>query len=300
MRSSIIQVLSFASLASSTYVIFKENVTFDDVQWNLTYATTNLFNATQASTTGQTYTSEGYPNDTSAIWVNDGAEVNISDATIYGASTYTVNLNAGLWGQSGVVLANNDSVLRLSDSYISGIGNAIQAVRGAIIYASNITINMTTGHGFDSPMYSKVYASNCDVTTYGKSSSAYSMEWYGTLLHVEDSVGYTHGERSAVFYADGNITAYRSSGSTEYAPAAVVTMPHNATVVDCDIVAGSGANAAVHLFNPETSRAEGKRALSHQSIDRQMLGNSADIAQQLTSSTLHFLEDVSTLRREAL
>ncbi|UJR16679.1 hypothetical protein I4U23_003579 [Adineta vaga] len=182
-------------------------------------------------------------NDTSAIVVGNGAQLNMSFVNIYKEGYYSDLLQASFFGVNAAINVQNGSrsyfdhlniTTHNGAANIYSYGNGSHAhIENSVLYSSG-----PAAHGLYAGGYGTIVGNNIAHYSGGNRCSAFSGDSPAGYIIISNSISRTSGIGSAIFYALGTITATNVIGHAERAPALFSDGPQISTFKNCDLTAG--------------------------------------------------------------
>lgn len=166
--------------------------------------------------------------------------------------------NAAVYCESGSINYTGGYVYVTGDKDTQG-ANAIFSYDDCIVTVSDVTIYTAawrTGRGLHATGGGTIYAYNMDVTTTGESSSTIATDRGGGYITVEGGTYKATGNKSAIVYSTGTITANSITGTTEQGEIADIEGSSYIYLNDCDITSGS-SDRGINIYQSGSGDAEG-------------------------------------------
>ena len=189
-------------------------------------------------TSGETYTSTG--TDENAVLVSDGANVNISDATITRESSDSTGGDASSFYGVGAAVLATDGTAVITDSTITTNakgGAGAFAYGDGVVYISDSTISTTesTSGGIHAAGGGTLYAWNLDVTTQGESSAAIRSDRGGGTMVVDGGSYTSNGNGSPAIYSTADITVHGADLTATGSEAICIEGLNSIRLFDCNL-----------------------------------------------------------------
>ena len=174
----------------------------------------------------------------SAVYAGDGT----GSSSTSSASSATININGGT-----ITTSSQGS-------------NAIFATNGATINVSGVTIDnsQTVSRGMHATFGGIINASDMNITTRKATSSTVATDRGGGTVTVSNSTLTAQGDKSAVLYSTGVITANNVTGLSEQGPIATVEGTNYAYINDSQMTSGS-SKRGILLHQSGSGDAQGKK-----------------------------------------
>lgn len=215
-----------------------------------------------ASQSDQTYTAS--EEDQSAVYVANGGNLTLSNATIKTSGNTSSQDNSSFHGLNAAVLAASGSTITVSDSSITtsgtGANGAFATDSGSTVNLSNVTIDATAdgAHGVMATNGGTVNLSNVDITTAGGSSSAIATDRGSGTITVNGGTVVTSGQNSAGIYSTGVIDVTGTTFESKGAEAAVIEGGNSITLTDVNLKS-TFEKWSVMIYQSMSGDAEGTR-----------------------------------------
>jgi len=210
---------------------------------------------------GQSYASS--TRDQSAVYVTNGGNLTLSNASVTTSGETSSNDNSSFHGLNAAVIAGANSTLTISDSIIkttgSGANGAFATGSGAVVNLTNVMIDATGngGHGVMATQGGTMTLTNVNLNTSGASSSAIATDRGGGTITVTDGTVNTSGMNSAGIYSTGNITVTNGTFNSTGAEAAVIEGGNSITLNNCNLATNFANKWGVMIYQSMSGDAEG-------------------------------------------
>ena len=216
-----------------------------------------------AELTDQTYTSS--TEDKSALIVNTSDAVNISGATVTKTGDSNGGDNCNFYGLNAARLVLGGSTTTISGSTIESSASGANGVfsyggnggrngaegDGTTVMISDTTIT-TTGDGSGGIMTTGggiTYASNLNITTFGRSSAAIRTDRGGGTVVADGGNYTTNGLGSPAIYSTADITVKNATLISNLSEGVCIEGMNSITLENCDMTASNtecNGNATFH------------------------------------------------------
>lgn len=205
----------------------------------VTNGTLNLNNCTISKT------GDGMSGDNSSFY-GTNSTVYAGDGT--GSSSTTSAKNAKINMTGGTITTSSQGA------------NAIFATNGATITADGVTIDnsQTVSRGMHATFGGIINATNMNITTRKATSSTVATDRGGGTVTISESTLTAKGDKSAVLYSTGTITATSVTGLSEQGPIATVEGTNYAYIINSNMTSGS-EKRGLFLQQSGSGDAEGKQ-----------------------------------------
>jgi hypothetical protein len=200
--------------------------------------------------------------DTSGVYVLNGGNLTISNATINTTGETSSQDNSSFFGQNAGVLVTQNSRVALFDSHITTSGGG---ANGLFAYGAGAFAAMTggsitaTGDGGHGPMASgggSLAITNVIVTTSRIHGGAVATDRGGGTIWVSGGKITTHGQDSPAIYSTGNIIGENALFIATGAEGAVIEGRNSIALKNCEM---SGAlKCGVMIYQSFSGDAEGR------------------------------------------
>lgn len=213
-----------------------------------------LSNGSTVTLTGETLSTTS--SDYNVVQVTNG-NLTLSNCTIN--KTGDTNSNDGdatsFYGINSAVYAkglNATSVITMNGGTITTNAkgsNAVFAWRGATIYVNDVTIHnySQVSRGLHCTYEGVIVATNVDITTESETSSTIATDRGGGTVTVTGGSATAKGNRSAVLYSTGTITANDLTGVSELGEIADVEGDNGVIINNCTMTSGSSERGLMML-----------------------------------------------------
>lgn len=176
--------------------------------------------------------------------ITKSGDTNSSDGdatSFYGinSAVYAKGLNA-----TSVITMNGGTITTNSKG-----SNAVFAWRGATIYVNDVTIHNyeRVSRGLHATYEGVIVATNVDITTESETSSTIATDRGGGTVTVTGGSATAKGNRSAVLYSTGTITANDLTGVSELGEIADVEGDNGVIINNCTMTCGSSERGLMML-----------------------------------------------------
>jgi hypothetical protein len=216
---------------------------------------------TSENQSGQTYAAANQ--DQSAIYVINGGNLILTDATITTSGNSSSNDNSSFYGLDAGVLATTGSTISLSDSTVSTSGNGANGVfaygSGSSVTLSNVTINASGGgaHGAMASGAGTLNLTNVDITTAGASSAPIATDRGGGTINVLGGTTTTSGQNSPCLYSTGSFVVTGLTCNATGSESAVIEGTNSITLTDSNLTSSFENKWGVMIYQSMSGDAEG-------------------------------------------
>jgi hypothetical protein len=213
-----------------------------------TLSGTYTLNSGTATETNQTYTSN--TEDTSAIYVTNGANLILTNPTITTSGDSSSLDDSSFYGLNAGVLATSGSTITISGGAVittgSGANGVFSTGSGTSITLSNVSISAIGqgGHGVDATLGGTLTLTDVDITTAGANGAAVATDRGGGTITVTGGTIVTSGADSPGIYSTGTITVAGATITATGAEAAVIEGLNSITLTDT-IMSGAEKRGAM-------------------------------------------------------
>ncbi|MBR1513424.1 MAG: hypothetical protein IJ622_03945 [Bacteroidales bacterium] len=207
-------------------------VTLNDQIFN---CSTQYYNAVQVSN-GTLYlnnctytkTGDGSSGDNSSFYGNN--------STIYAGAASSTNYESTTAGANSIIHIAGGTITSSSQG-----ANAVFATNGATIYADGITIvnSNSVSRGLHATYGGTIIATDVDITTESATSSTIATDRGSGIISVTGGSATAKGDRSAVLYSTGAISATDLTGTSAQGEIAVIEGDNSVTMTNCTMSSGS-------------------------------------------------------------
>ena len=190
--------------------------------------------------------------------------LNLNDCTLSKTGTGTSGDNSSFYGNNSALYASgSNSTINMTGGTIttsSQGANAVFATNNAVITVSDITIDnsQSVSRGLHATFGGTINASNVNITTRKATSSTVATDRGGGTVTVSGGTLTAMGDKSAVLYSTGVITANNLTGVSEKGPIVTVEGANYAYVNDCQMTSGS-SKRGILLHQSNSGDAEGTK-----------------------------------------
>lgn len=223
-------------------------------------ATYTLSDGSTVTKTAETINSETqYYN---VVQVTKGS-LTLDGCTLSKTGDGTSGDNSSFYGTNSAVYASgSDAVINMTSCTIttsSQGANAIFATNGGTINVSGVTIDdsESVSRGMHATFGGIINAQNVNITTRKATSSTVATDRGGGTVTVDGGTLTAKGNKSAVLYSTGIITANNVTGVSEQGPIATVEGSNYAYINDSEMTSGS-SKRGILLHQSGSGDAEGK------------------------------------------
>ena len=176
--------------------------------------------------------------------INKTGDTNSTD----GDATSFYGINSAVYAKA----LNTTSVITMNGGTITTNAkgsNAVFAWRGATIYVNDVTIHNyeRISRGLHCTHEGVIVASNVNITTESETSSTIATDRGGGTVTVTGGSATAKGNRSAVLYSTGTITANDLTGISELGEIADVEGDNGVIINNCTMTSGSSERGLMML-----------------------------------------------------
>ena len=207
------------------------------------------------------------------VQVTNGT-LNMNNCTISKTGDGASGDNSSFYGTNSTVYAGDGTASSSTTSAQNAIinmtggtittssqgANAIFATNGATINVDGVTIDnsQTVSRGMHATFGGIINATNMTITTRKATSSTVATDRGGGTVTVSESTLTAKGEKSAVLYSTGTITATKVTGLSEQGPIATVEGTNYVYINNCDMTSQS-EKRGLYLQQSGSGDAQGKQ-----------------------------------------
>lgn len=200
--------------------------------------------------------------------------LNLNNCTVSKTGDGASGDNSSFYGTNSTIYAGDgtasSSTTSAKDAQINITGgtittssqgaNAIFATNGATITADGVTIDnsQTVSRGMHATFGGIINATNMTITTHKATSSTVATDRGGGTVTISKSTLTAKGDKSAVLYSTGTITATEVTGLSEQGPIATVEGTNYAYIINSDMTSGS-EKRGLFLQQSGSGDAQGKQ-----------------------------------------
>jgi hypothetical protein len=214
--------------------------------------------ATQFS---QTYTASHQ--DQSAVYVTNGGNLTLSDATITTSGNTSSTDNSSFYGLNAGVLVASGSSINMSDSSVSTTGTGANGVfatgSGSTVTLTNVKINATGdgGHGAMASNGGVLNLTNDDITTSGTSSAPIATDRGGGTITLSGGTTTTSGVNSPCLYSTGSFTINGLTCTATGSESAVIEGANSITLIESSLTSNIENKWGVMIYQSMSGDAQG-------------------------------------------
>jgi hypothetical protein len=214
-----------------------------------------------ATQTGQTFSASGQ--DESAIYVTNGGQLTISNATINTSGNTSSTDSSSFYGLNAGVLAASGSSIDMSDSTVTTTGTGANGVfatgSGSSVSLSNVTIN-ASGNGAHGAMASAggtLDLADVDITTTGTSAAPIATDRGGGTITVSGGTTNTSGTNSPCLYSTGSLSISGLTCIATGSESAVIEGANSITLTNSRLTSSMENKWGVMIYQSMSGDAEG-------------------------------------------
>lgn len=210
---------------------------------------------------GLTY--EAASADQSAIWVTNGGNFTLLNATITSSGASSSSDNSSFYGLNAVVLANAGSHVEISNSRISSSGDGANGVfaesSGTEVILRDTTIDATGqyAHGVMATNGGKLTLSNVDLTTSGANSGVIATDRGGGTIVMKGGTIAASGQDSPGIYSTGLIQVSDTDVASSGAEVAVIEGANSIELSNATLASSKEDKWGVLIYQSMSGDAEG-------------------------------------------
>jgi hypothetical protein len=211
--------------------------------------------------TGQTYSAS--TSDETAVYVNNGGSLTLSDSIVISTGNTSSTDNSSFYGLNAAVLAAGGSSINMSNSQVKTSGTGANGIfstgTNSNVSLSNLKITATGdgGHAVMATQGGSMTITNTDMSTTGGSSSAIATDRGGGTITVNGGTVQTSGMNSAGIYSTGNITATSTSFVSTGAEVAVIEGANSISLTNTDLSSSKAGKWGVMIYQSMSGDAQG-------------------------------------------
>lgn len=216
-----------------------------------------------ADQSGQTYTASSA--DQSAIYVLNGGNLTLKNATIRSSGNSSSSDSSSFYGLNAGVLAASGSKIDLSGSTVTTTGNGANGVfatgTGSSVTLSNTKINCTGqyAHAVMATLGGTLVVTNVDMATAGASSGAVATDRGGGTIKVTGGSIATSGSNAPGIYSTGSISISNAKVSSTGSEVAVIEGANSITLANTSLTSSKEGKWGVMIYQSFSGDAEGNR-----------------------------------------
>jgi hypothetical protein len=209
----------------------------------------------------QTYTASN--DDQSAVFVINGGNLSLSNATITTTGNTSSNDYSSFYGLNAAVLATSGSTISLASSSVTTSGTGANGVfatgSGSTVTLSNVTItaNGNGGHGVMVSDAGSLNLDSVDITTSGANSAPIATDRGGGTITVSGGTVTALGTDSPCLYSTGNLTVEGMSCTATGSESAVIEGANSITLTDTDLTSSVENKWGVMIYQSMSGDAQG-------------------------------------------
>ncbi len=205
--------------------------------------------------------------DESAVYVINGGDLTLSDATITSSGDTSSSDASSFYGLNAAVLAASGGSITLSDSTIStsgsGANGAFATGAGSSVVLSNVTITATGGggHGVMATNGGSITLTDVNMNTSGKNSGVIATDRGSGTINVTGGIVTASGQDSPGIYSTGIIVVTGATITATGAEAAVIEGANSINLTDTDLSSSKENKWGVMIYQSMSGDAEGTRGV---------------------------------------
>lgn len=209
----------------------------------------------------QTYTASN--DDQSAVYVINGGNLSLSNATITSTGNTSSNDYSSFYGLNAAVLATSGCTISLDSSSVTTSGTGANGVfatgSGSTVTLSNVTITATGdgGHGAMASDSGSLNLDSVDITTSGAHSAPIATDRGGGTITVSGGTVFTSGTDSPCLYSTGSFTVEGMSCTATGSESAVIEGANSITLTDTELTSSVENKWGVMIYQSMSGDAQG-------------------------------------------
>lgn len=214
-----------------------------------------------ASESGQTYTASN--EDQSGVYVNNGGQLTLTDATVNTSGNTSSDENSSFYGLNAGVLAANGSTIDMTGGSITtsgtGANGAFAVGSGSVANLTNVTINATGdgGHGVMATQGGAMTLTDVTLITSGAHSAPVATDRGGGTITTTGDIITTSGTDSPCYYSTGSITVSNATCNALGSEAVVIEGTNSVTLTDSSLSSSVDAKWGVMIYQSFSGDAQG-------------------------------------------
>ncbi len=214
-----------------------------------------------ASESGQTYTASN--EDQSGVYVNNGGQLTLTDATVDTSGNTSSDENSSFYGLNAGVLAANGSTVDMTGGSITtsgtGANGAFAVGSGSVVNLTNVTINATGdgGHGVMTTQGGAMTLTDVTLITSGAHSAPVATDRGGGTITTSGDIITTSGTDSPCYYSTGSITVSNATCNALGSEAVVIEGANSVTLTDSSLSSSVDAKWGVMIYQSFSGDAQG-------------------------------------------
>lgn len=218
-------------------------------------------NGQTVTETGKTYAAGG--TDQSSVYVENGGNLTLDQATVTSSSASSSSDNSSFYGLNAGVLVGAGSSLTITHSTVVTKGDGANGVfatgTGANISISDssITVMGQYAHGIMATQGGTITANNVDMSTAGASSGAIATDRGGGIINIVGGMIATTGANSPGIYSTGDITVDSAEISASGSEAAVIEGANSISLIDTTLTTTFDNKWGVMIYQSMSGDAAG-------------------------------------------
>ncbi|MCE1253749.1 MAG: hypothetical protein LWX83_09400 [Anaerolineae bacterium] len=215
------------------------------------------------SETGKSYLAS--ENDQSAIYVLNGGQLTLTNATISTSGASSSSDASSFYGLNAGVLAGAKSSINITDSSITtsgdGANGAFASGEGTVVGLVNSKIDCTGqyAHAVMATLGGVLNITNVDMSTTGASSGAIATDRGSGTINVSGGLIKTSGSNSPAIYSTGDINVVNATLSASGAEAAVIEGANSINLNNSSLISTQEDKWGVMIYQSFSGDAEGNR-----------------------------------------
>lgn len=249
---------SYILTDGSTVTKADESLTCSTQYYNVVQVTNGVLNLNNCTISK---TGDGASGDNSSFY-GTNSTVYAGDGTASSSTTSAQNAKINITG--GTITTSSQGA------------NAIFATNGATITADGVTIDnsQTVSRGMHATFGGIINATNMNITTRKATSSTVATDRGGGTVTISESTLIAKGDKSAVLYSTGTITATKVTGLSEQGPIATVEGTNYVYINNCDMTSQS-EKRGLFLQQSGSGDAQGKQPVCSVTSSKLTMTNSS-------------------------
>jgi hypothetical protein len=209
----------------------------------------------------QTYSASN--NDQSAVYVINGGNLTLTNATITTSGNTSSTDNSSFYGLNAGVLATSGSTINMLSSSVTTSGTGANGVfatgSGSSVTLSNVTITATGdgGHGAMASDGGSLTLDSVDITTSGTSAAPIATDRGGGTITFSGGTVTTSGMNSPCLYSTGNFTVTGLTCTSTGSESAVIEGANSITLTDSSLTSSMDNKWGVMIYQSMSGDAQG-------------------------------------------
>ncbi len=196
--------------------------------------------------------------DTSAIWVKNGGNLRLRNATVRTTGNTSSNDGSSFFGLNAAVLAGKGGHITITKGSVFSTGSGANGLfatdKGSRIDVSELEIRATGngGHGAMTSNGGAITLRNCRIFTTGAHGAPLATDRGGGTVSASDCELTAQGEGSPLLYSTGVLTGTRLNGLATISEAVVIEGRNSVTLQDCRLTGSKNGAMIYQSFSGDT------------------------------------------------